>query len=166
MLMQILYTDCMTQNCLKIGKHVLEYIRWKFVWQLSEGFWCWKPRIHRKKKLFIPIFASLNVNNRIILNIQGKTVLTVSLFQNKKRNQETRLFSNRTTVFILFRWGMFHEKISVVRPQSLSRIMVCGAYSKKDKLPLLFIGSGVKIHQHFYIKHVLQEHLLQNAQNK
>jgi hypothetical protein len=43
--------------------------------------------------------------------------------------------------------------------------MVRGIMSKKSKLPLLFIDSDVKIDQHYYIKQVLQDHLLQHAQN-
>jgi hypothetical protein len=43
--------------------------------------------------------------------------------------------------------------------------MVWDAISKKCKLPLPFINIGVKIDQKYYIKRVLQDHLLQNAQN-
>jgi hypothetical protein len=37
------------------------------------------------------------------------------------------------------------------------------SYLKKGKLLLLFIDSGNKIDQHYYIKHVQQDHLLQHA---
>jgi hypothetical protein len=56
------------------------------------------------------------------------------------------------------------EKLAA-KLQFVSRIMVWGAISNKGKLTFLFIGSGVKINQHYYIKQVLQDHLLQHAQN-
>lgn len=55
------------------------------------------------------------------------------------------------------------NKIGVERFQNVSSVMVWGAISKKGKLPLLFIDKGVKINAAFYLKNVLQDHLLPEA---
>jgi hypothetical protein len=60
--------------------------------------------------------------------------------------------------------GLF-SFVAVERYQPVSRIIVCGAIAQKRKQFLLFNDSEVKLDQHYYIKHVLQDHLLQQAQN-
>jgi transposase len=52
------------------------------------------------------------------------------------------------------------DKLAVSRFQNVSRVMVWGGISKTGKLPLLFIESGVKINQSYYIEHVLERHVL------
>jgi hypothetical protein len=43
--------------------------------------------------------------------------------------------------------------------------LLWGAISQKGKLTLLFLDSSVKTNQLYYIKHDLQDNLLQYAQN-
>jgi N-glycosylase/DNA lyase len=51
------------------------------------------------------------------------------------------------------------------RPGLLGFKKLWSAIAKKSKLPLLCIDSVVRIDQHYCIKHVTQDHLLQHAQN-
>jgi hypothetical protein len=62
-----------------------------------------------------------------------------------------------------FGLDLFLEKFVAEQYQPESRIMVWDAISNKGKLPLLLIDSGVRQVQNYYIKHVLQVHLLEHA---
>jgi hypothetical protein len=53
------------------------------------------------------------------------------------------------------------EKLAVEWYQSVSTIMIWGTISKEGKLLLLFIDTRVKIDQNYFIKHMLQDNLLQ-----
>jgi hypothetical protein len=55
------------------------------------------------------------------------------------------------------------EKIAVERYQCVSRNMVWGAIFEKGKLRLLFINSGVKVEQHYYIKSVSRPYTLTSS---
>jgi hypothetical protein len=68
------------------------------------------------------------------------------LLQGTDKQKNDRIYS------IWFR-NIWRENFGVERYQSVPRIMVRGSISKKDKLPLLFI-------EDYYIKHILQDHLL------
>lgn len=55
------------------------------------------------------------------------------------------------------------DKLAVERFQNHSAVMVWGAFSKRGKIPLLFIERGTKINQDYYITEVLEGHLLNHA---
>lgn len=52
---------------------------------------------------------------------------------------------------------------SIPRYQNTSAVMVFGAFSQKGKLPLKFNEKGVKINKEYYLKEVLQGHVLPKA---
>lgn len=54
--------------------------------------------------------------------------------------------------------------LAVERFQNHSAVMVWGAFSRKGKLPLLFIERGVKINQDYYISRVLNGHMLEHVE--
>jgi hypothetical protein len=131
-----------------------------------------KERFRRKDE------RSIIKNDLILKEYKKQKVYGLTDAQKAARAQKAESFSEEKLILmaeiynqqndqvysVLLR-DMPLKKLDVERYQSVCRVMLCGAISKKGKLPLLFIDIEVKINQHYYIRYILQYHLLQHAQN-
>lgn len=78
------------------------------------------------------------------------------LLQNYHNSQNDRVYAKCLSDIPI-------EQMAVERYQNASGVMVWGGISKRGKLPLKFIERGVKINAEYYLKEVLENHMLPYA---
>jgi hypothetical protein len=77
---------------------------------------------------------------------------------------EQQLNVKHNRVWSVSQSDISREKLTVPRDQNASPVMMWGAISRKERLPLVSINQGVKINAEYYKKEILERILLSEAQ--